>query len=59
MAVDYNSSIDSGWTALMYASRIGNIEIIKELIKAGADVDAKDSHGKTPLMMMRDLLLKF
>ncbi len=36
-------------TALHHAARLGNIEIVSLLLKLGADVNAKDSDGTTPL----------
>ena len=38
-----------GSTALIGASVIGNIKAAELLIEAGADVNAKDSQGHTPL----------
>lgn len=40
----------AGWTALHFAAQEGSIEIAKLLIEAGAEIDAQDSHGNTPLM---------
>jgi len=37
------------WTALHYASNLGYIEIAKELIQAGADVNVITSYKATPL----------
>ena len=36
-----NATNKRGWTALMKASELGYTEIIKILLKAGANVDAK------------------
>uniref|UniRef100_A0A7S3SMG1 Uncharacterized protein n=1 Tax=Strombidinopsis acuminata TaxID=141414 RepID=A0A7S3SMG1_9SPIT len=41
----------NGWTALHFAARNGWPEVIKKLIKLGAETDTKDAKGKTPLMM--------
>ena len=38
-----------GWTPLNYAAFVGHKEIAELLIAAGADVNAKDDDGKTPL----------
>ncbi|MDH5656751.1 MAG: ankyrin repeat domain-containing protein [Spirochaetia bacterium] len=38
-----------GWTALMNACVLGDLEILKMLINAGADVNAENSAGGTPL----------
>ncbi|MBL6664949.1 MAG: ankyrin repeat domain-containing protein [Rickettsiales bacterium] len=39
-----------GATALHLASRVGNLEIVKILVKNGANLDIKDNEGWTPLM---------
>jgi ankyrin repeat protein len=39
-----------GHTPLMLASRKGNREIVEELLKMGADVNASSNKGRTPLM---------
>ncbi len=39
------------FTALMYASYIGNLELVKTLISQGADVNIKDKYGSTALMV--------
>ncbi|WCR58321.1 ankyrin repeat domain-containing protein [Wolbachia endosymbiont of Ctenocephalides felis wCfeJ] len=36
------------WTALHYAIEAGNPEVVKFLTEKGANIDAKDNHGKTP-----------
>jgi ankyrin repeat protein len=38
-----------GWTALHVASRYGHIEIVRQLIAAGADVNAANKYGERPL----------
>lgn len=38
-----------GETPLMYAVRSGRVRVIKQLLKAGADVNSRDSEGKTAL----------
>lgn len=40
----------SGWGALMWAATNDRIEVVGELIAAGAAVDTKDKDGWTPLM---------
>lgn len=37
------------WTALHFAARDNKYEIVKTLIQAGAEIDAVDSFGNTPL----------
>jgi ankyrin repeat protein len=53
---DVNESATSGdvegWTAIHYACSNGNMELIKFLIKNGADVKAKTANGKTPLSLI-------
>ncbi|KAI1886982.1 hypothetical protein AGOR_G00201360 [Albula goreensis] len=42
----------SHWTPLMRVSAVGgNVAVASLLIKAGADVNARDKNGKTPLMV--------
>ncbi|XP_021369742.1 uncharacterized protein LOC110460871 [Mizuhopecten yessoensis] len=37
-------------TPLHYAVRSGDLDKVKELVRSGADIGAKDSDGRTPLM---------
>src|SRR5882672_3780570 len=47
---------DRGRTPLMLAAGVGSIDAMKALIEAGADVNAADSFGATPLMFgIRDI----
>ena len=46
---DVNASSINGWTAIMGAAFDGNIEIVRMLIAAGANVNARDDAGKTVL----------
>ena len=48
--VDINAR-DNGqrWTALAFAARDGKVGICDALLRAGAEVDATDSFGNTPL----------
>lgn len=49
--VDLNRPIDDkGYTALHWAAAMGNIEVIKDLIRNGASIDAQSRNGDTPLM---------
>lgn len=45
--VDVRSS--RGWTALHFAARGGQVEAAKILLKHGAEINAMDNRGKTPL----------
>ena len=38
-----------GYTALIYAARVGPLEVVRLLVEAGADVNAQDSNGNTAL----------
>ena len=46
---------EAGQTALMIASRRGRIEIVEMLIKAGANMNAKDFDGNTALFVDPDM----
>lgn len=39
----------AGWTALHYAAGYGFVELIAPFIESGADLDARDEEGRTPL----------
>ena len=43
----------SGWTTLHYAVSCLDIPYVKLLLERGANVQAKDSNGETPLMLLR------
>lgn len=54
-----NCQDDMGRTALHFAIQNGNTSIIEELVKHGADVNARDAGDLTPLymtIMYRDYL---
>lgn len=53
---DMESRDDRGRTPLMTAASIGTIDAMRVLLAAGADVNAADSFGVTPLMLgVRDI----
>lgn len=47
---DPNKPTKSGWNALVVASESGDLAPIDLLLKAGANIDARDNRGRTPLM---------
>ncbi len=47
---DVNIVDQDGWTALMYAARLGQVEIAKELLKKKANLEAKNHAGLTPYL---------
>ncbi|GMF15883.1 unnamed protein product [Phytophthora fragariaefolia] len=40
-----------GWTPLHWASRVGNLDIVRLLAKYGANLNVQDRWGTTPLML--------
>ena len=46
-----NIKTEEKWTALMYASVLGNINIVCELLRHKAAVDVANSNSETPLML--------
>ncbi len=50
--IDKGAEINSpGWTALHYASAVGNVSVIRKLIDHSAYIDAESPNKTTPLMM--------
>ncbi len=41
-------SVFSGWTALMYSSRYGYLDVTRFLVESGANLEAKDDGYYTP-----------
>jgi hypothetical protein len=51
-AVNVNARHGDGWTALMWAVQKGNLEVLKQLLAAGAEVNARDHFdGRTALIL--------
>ena len=48
--VEVDSRDSYGRTALHYACSSGNIDIARELLAAGAQVNARNNAGETPLL---------
>ncbi|MFC1616064.1 ankyrin repeat domain-containing protein [Patescibacteria group bacterium] len=46
---DANESYDIGWTALHSACSGANLDIVKALVQAGADMNAQDYYGLFPI----------
>jgi ankyrin repeat protein len=44
-----NASTTNGLTALHYAAQAGLDTVVAELAKAGANLEAKDKNGRTPV----------
>jgi len=47
---DVNETNAYGWTPLMHAARVGNLEVFNLLLEKGADVHIQDTNGRTALM---------
>uniref|UniRef100_A0AAQ6IDW6 Myotrophin n=1 Tax=Anabas testudineus TaxID=64144 RepID=A0AAQ6IDW6_ANATE len=49
-AVDVNRTLEGGRKPLHYAADAGQEDVVEFLISMGADINAPDKHGLTPLM---------
>ncbi|RDK37626.1 ankyrin, partial [Aspergillus phoenicis ATCC 13157] len=47
--VDVNCADGWGRTALHYAVRAAHVDIVTQLLAAGAEIGARDHHGQSPL----------
>lgn len=47
---DVNARSEDGYTPLMYAVAIGNLEVVREVLSGGADINAQSTTGWTALM---------
>ena len=48
---DVNATDDKGHTLLMMACKVGNVDLVKALLLAGADVNKAGSFNNTPLLI--------
>ena len=48
--IDINSKTEYGETALIFASRIGQTQIVEVLLQNDADINESDRYGRTALM---------
>lgn len=51
-AISVNAADDDGLTMLAHAARVGDADAVKILLERGADPNAKDRNGMTPLMWL-------
>lgn len=51
--IDINHLDDQGRTGVHYAASFGHAHVIRFLVDYGADLDAPDSEGATPLQVCR------
>ncbi len=50
---DVNADVNGiGWTALHLAARDNNERLVRILLDAGAEVNAKTANGKTPIILL-------
>lgn len=49
---------EKGWSPIIVAAYHGNIELIKELVKAGADINDTNYNGTTVAMYLKDYIIK-
>ncbi len=49
-----NAKDEDGLTALIYAVSMGHVEVVQQLLQAGADVNAKEKEGRTALTLAKE-----
>ena len=49
LEIGIDASDPHGWTHLHHAAMSGDLGRVRELIEAGADINAKEKDGMTPL----------
>jgi ankyrin repeat protein len=47
--INWQNPEDNGKTALIIATRNGHLQVVRELIRAGADVNQSDTHDNVPI----------
>ena len=47
MSIIIHSSLQDGWSSLMWACRLGNAEVLRILLSAGAHVNDQDKVSST------------
>ena len=53
LEIGIDASDPHGWTRLHHAAMSGDLRRVRELIEAGADINAKEKDGMTPLKVAR------
>ena len=51
--IEHSSNITKIGNALQYSARNGNLEIVELLLQYGANINARDQHGRTPLALAK------
>jgi ankyrin repeat protein len=59
LVVDVNSEDNDGYTPLHFASVKGNLEVVRSLLKRGANLDARDKNGKAPFQLAPEAIRRY